>query len=202
MHKQLLRTLLAGACLTACLPAQPANDLGGVRLDDSTQVGGRQLQLNGAGVSKRLMFKVYAMGLYLPDRRRHASEVLAADGPRRMTILPLRAISGEDFFEAVMSDLSPERFGAPEVLQHLVQLAEAIARQPGGLRKGDVLNLDWVPDVGAVVSLNRRPLAAPVRNVAVYQALLAVWLGEKPTDPALKAQLLGTSAQGMGEARL
>ncbi|MGC3983416.1 MAG: chalcone isomerase family protein [Pseudorhodoferax sp.] len=204
--KRRIRRLVAAACATAgaiaCLPALPAVDLGDVTLEESTQVGGQNLQLNGAGIARRLVFKVYAMGLYLPDRTQRTDAVLATDGPRRMTILPLRDISGDDFAEAVMSDLSPERFKSPEVLQQLVALAGAISQQPGGLRRGDVLTLDWLPGTGAVVSLNRRPLAAPMRNRAVYDALLMVWLGEKPTDPPLKAKLLGGGAADVREARL
>lgn len=39
--------------------------------------------------------------------------------------------------------------------------------------------------------MNRRPLTAPVRDIAVYQALLALWLGDNPADPQLKSRLLG-----------
>lgn len=206
MTQRLLRRILATACATAgaiaCLPALPAADLGEVALETSTRVGGQQLQLNGAGISKRLVFKLYAMGLYLPAPKQHADEVLASEGPRRMTILPLRDISGDDFSEAVMSDLSPERFASAEVLGQLLRLAEAITRQPNGLRKGDVLTLDWVPGVGAVVALNRKPLTAPMPDRAVYDALLMVWLGEKPTDPSLKAKLLGGAAADLRAARL
>lgn len=203
--KRRIRRLLATACATAgaiaCLPA-PAVDLGEVTLEESTQVGGQNLQLNGAGIARRLVFKVYAMGLYLPDRMQRTDAVLATDGPRRMTIVPLRDISGDDFSDAVMGDLSPERFASPEVRRQLLGLADAIGQRPGGLRRGDVLTLDWVPGVGAVVALNRKPLAAPLRNRAVYDALLMVWLGEKPTDPGLKARLLGTSPSDVREARL
>ena len=65
-----------------------------------------------------------------------------------------------------------------------------------------MLTLDWVPGVGAVVALNRKPLAAPLRSRAVCDALLLVWLGETPTDPALKASLLGGGTADVREARL
>jgi hypothetical protein len=52
------------------------------------------------------------------------------------------------------------------------------------------------------VALNRKPLAAPLRSRAVCDALLLVWLGEKPTDPALKASLLGGGTADVREARL
>lgn len=197
-----LRGLLAAACAMACLPALPAVDLGEVTLEDAAQVGGQNLQLNGAGIARRLVFKVYAMGLYLPDRTQRTDAVLATAGARRMTIVPLRDIGGDDFCEAVVRDLSAERFASAEVRAHLLALADVIGQRPGGLRRGEVLTLDWVPGVGAVVALNGKPLAPPLRNRAVYDALLMVWLGEKPTDPALKAKLLGGGPADLREARL
>ncbi|GHC88921.1 chalcone isomerase [Pseudorhodoferax aquiterrae] len=197
-----LRGLLAAACAMACLPALPAVDLGEVTLEEAAQVGGQNLQLNGAGIARRLVFKVYAMGLYLPDRTQRTDAVLATAGARRMTIVPLRDIGGDDFCEAVMRDLSAERFASAEVRAHLLALADMIGQRPGGLRRGEVLTLDWVPGVGAVVALNGKPLAPPLRNRAVYDALLMVWLGEKPTDPALKAKLLGGGPADLREARL
>lgn len=191
MQHPLLQALLACAAALACSPAVPATGLGDLALDEFAQVGGHSLQLNGAGISTRLLFRIYAMGLYLPSRLHAAQEVLAAEGPRRITIVPLRNISGNEFSDAVMHDLSPERVNDPGVLSKLVLLAQAVARHPGGLRTGDVLTLDWVPEVGAVVALNRRPLTAPVPNAAFYKALLEIWLGDNPTDPALKSRLLG-----------
>ena len=197
-----LRGLLAAACAMACLPALPAVDLGEGTLEEAAQVGGQNLQLNGAGIARRLVFKVYAMGLYLPDRTQRTDAVLATAGARRMTIVPLRDIGGDDFCEAVVRDLSAERFASAEVRAHLLALADMIGQRPGGLRRGEVLTLDWVPGVGAVVALNGKPLAPPLRNRAVYDALLMVWLGEKPTDPALKAKLLGGGPADLREARL
>ncbi len=189
-------TLAAAAWAVACAPAMAAIDVDGITLDDSALVAGKSLKLNGAGISFRLIFKVYAMGLYLLDRKGTAQDVLATDGPRRLAIAMLRDVSSEDFNEAVMSFATTDGGDMPaKTAGHMLQLGKAIASQPKGLRKGDTLTLDWVPGTGTVIELNRKPLTEPLRDIAFYNALLNIWLGDKPADPALKTKLLGRPPQ-------
>ncbi len=168
-----------------------AADVGGVRLDESVQVAGHQLQLNGAGVSSRLIFKIYAIGLYLQAPRRTPEAVLTSHGPRRVFIRLLRDVTSEEFEDAVISklaDTAPQDAGLAE---HMLRLGKAIASQPQGLRRGDLLTLDWIPGTGTVVALNSRPLTPPLRDITFYNALLNIWLGENPADNHLKNVLLG-----------
>lgn len=193
MFSRLKTTLAATACLIVCFPAVAAVEMDGVTLDDSVQVAGKSLKLNGAGVSMRLIFKVYAMGLYLQDHRGSVQDVLSVDGPRRMAITMLRNVSGADFNEVLMQYASAEGGSLQDlVIGHMLHLGRAISSQPQGLRKGDTLTLDWVPGSGTVVELNKKPLTAPLRDIAFYNALLNIWLGDKPADPALKTKLLGS----------
>lgn len=196
MKSRLGMSLAAAACAVFsagwCGPAAAGStEVEGVALEDSATVGGTTLTLNGAGVGTRLMFKVYAMGLYLQTRARDARDALSVDGPRRLRIVLLRDVSGEDFDDAVTRSAADDKDCDPRISEQMVRLGRAIARQPQGLRKGDILTLDWVPGTGTVIELNRRPLTGPMRDVAFYQALLNVWLGDRPADSRLKTRLLG-----------
>ncbi|MFN7508396.1 MAG: chalcone isomerase family protein, partial [Betaproteobacteria bacterium] len=70
MNRKALFRLAAAAALALPLllswsgpaQAQPA-ELEGVKLEPTVQVGGTALQLNGAGVRTRAIFKVYVAGL-------------------------------------------------------------------------------------------------------------------------------------------
>ncbi len=182
---------LCGSLMGA--PSARAASLDGVAVDDAVQVAGRRLQLHGAGISRSWLVRVYAIALYLPDRSASLTEALHTPGPRRIAIALLRDVSAEDFRSAITDRLRrddgvPDRTALEGPAQRLVQ---AVGQQPRGLRKGDVLTLDWVPGTGTVVELNHRPLIEPVRGSAFYGALLAVWLGEQAADATLRAQLLG-----------
>jgi hypothetical protein len=189
--KPLCRWALAAALCNAvsngAVAASTASVIDGVTLDESAQVAGKILKLNGAGLSLRMIFRVYAISLYLAEPKNTVEAVLNADGPRRIAILMLRDVSGEDFSQALAE--SP----AAKVEAGLMQVGMTIAAQPHGLRKGDKLTLDWVPGTGTVIELNDRRLTQPIADRNFYNALLNVWLGAKPIDSSLKTKLLGSS---------
>lgn len=183
--------MAAAACALFCGQASANTEVEGVTLEESALVAGTKLTLNGAGVGTRLMFKVYAMGLYLQNRARDARDALSIDGPRRLRIVMLRDVSGADFDDAVTSSAAEDKDCDPHISDQMTQLGRVIARQPQGLRKGDILTLDWVPGTGTVIELNLKPITQPMGDAAFYQALMNIWLGDKPTDSRLKTRLLG-----------
>lgn len=192
MQHPIRRWLAASLCALLCAPVWATVEMEGIVLEDHVQVGGKSLRLNGAGISMRLMFKVYALGLYLPAPRANPQDVLANEGPRRLSITVLRSLRSEDFQRGLTSYVSSEGAALPEVaVAGILHLSRALAEQTAGLHKGDVLTLDWLPGTGTVLELNKRPVTAPLRDIAVYNALLNIWLGERPADPSLKDKLLG-----------
>jgi hypothetical protein len=182
--------LMACVCTAACTPALADSDTS--VLPDSMQLGGKSLRLNGAGIGVRLFFKVYAMGLYLLDHKASVHEVLTSSGPRRMFITMLRDVSSDAFDDNVLRYMSSDGEALPApITASMLRLGKAINNQGQGLRKGDTLTLDWVPGTGTVIELNQKALMEPIPEIGFYNALLNIWLGEKPTDPALKTKLLG-----------
>ena len=192
MFTLLKTTLAAASCIAASLPATAALQIDGVSLEESVQVAGKNLKLNGAGISMRMIFRVYAMGLYLPIRQDTTQDVLRGDGPRRLLITMLRDVSCSDFNDKLREYALAEGTSIPtNILDNMQRLVQALERQADGLRKGDVLTLDWVPGSGTQVELNNKPLTPPLRDIAFYKALLNIWIGDKPTDATLKMKLLG-----------
>lgn len=193
--KHFTRTLFAtlGAALAMTLPATAA-EVAGVKLEDSIKVAGKDLKLNGAGVRTRAVFKVYAMGLYLGKKETTVDGILASQGPRRFNIVMLREVSGEDFGQAFMTGINANTDKAEKgkLMNHMAKLGEIFVNV-GGLKKGDSMDVDWVPDKGTVIHLNGKALAEPLPDLAFYNALLKIWLGDKPADSALKPALLGAS---------
>lgn len=185
-------TLTFGACALAWLPVQASFEGVNNPGDAPVRVAGQSLRLNGVGVSSRLMFRIYAMGLYLPARRDSMQDIVSRDEPRRLVIRMLRDVDGGTFNQMLM-DYADSKNGAlpPQVIGPLLHLARLIGSQPQGLRNGDVLTFDWVPGTGTVVELNQKAVTEPLRGTNVYHALLDIWLGDQPADPGLKTKLLG-----------
>lgn len=191
-----LRITFLAAALAAALATLPAAavEVGGVKLDDSLKVAGKDLKLNGAGVRTRAVFKVYAMGIYLGKKETSTDGVLGASGPRRISIVMLRDVSGDDFGQAFMTGINAnsDKGEKGKFVNQMVKLGE-VFQNVGGLKKGDALTVDWVPEKGTVIELNGKSISDPLPDLAFYNAILKIWLGEKPADSSLKPQLLGAA---------
>lgn len=195
-RRLMVRWALAGLLGSPAWMPATARDAAQEAMATSAQVAGRELRLNGAGIGFRVIFQVYAMGLYVVDGARSASEVLDSDEPRRLAMALLRDIGGEDFSRLLMDYMAEHRTRLnPRAMAYLARLNQVFLRESGGLRRGDLLTMDWVPGTGVVLELNRKPLLEPLRDPALYSLLLGIWLGDKPVDPALKGKLLGQTPQ-------
>ena len=78
----------------------------------------------------------------------------------------------------------------------LVMLREVFVNT-GGLKKGDTIHVDWVPEKGTTIELNGKQLEDPIPEPVFYNALLKIWLGDKPADTGLKPLLLGAKAEAV-----
>ncbi|WP_342115648.1 chalcone isomerase family protein [Pseudoduganella sp. OTU4001] len=192
------RTILQGAAAAALLAATSmpafAAEIGGIKFPDTVTVAGQELTLNGAGVRTKLVFKVYALGFYLKDKKATVAEVLASPGPRRIRIMPMRDLTSDDFGMAFMKGLN-DNVSAEERTKLLPQtkaFGEMFAQFPG-LKKGDELIVDWTPNAGSQAWLNGKKVGETLPDVAFFNAIMRIWIGDKPVDAALKPKLLATA---------
>ncbi|CAN7224116.1 chalcone isomerase family protein [Variovorax sp. LjRoot290] len=189
LRRALALTTLALASLAAS--AAPV-EMAGVKLDDALDLKGSKLQLNGAGVRYKAVFKVYTAGLYLGKKASTTEEVLAVPGAKRMAITMLRDIDANELgklFTRGVEDNSPKT----EMLQlipGLVRMGQMFADQKQ-LKAGDAFTVDWVPGTGTVISVKGVAQGEPIKEQAFFNALMRIWLGPNPADWKLKDALLG-----------
>ena len=76
-----LRTSLASAVLSLAVLSGHAQvvDLAGAKFEPTVELGGQTLVLNGAAIRYKAIFKVYAVGLYLPTKTSVAKDVLTSN---------------------------------------------------------------------------------------------------------------------------
>lgn len=193
-RRTLVHSLLASAVLAASfsLPAHAVTEVAGIKFDDSVTVGGKELKLNGAGIRTKLIFKVYALGIYLPEKKTAVAEVLASPGPRRVSIVMMRELTSDEFGEAFMKGLNDnsDKAERTKILPQTMKFGEIFA-QIQTLKKGDALVMDWIPGEGTQCMLNGKKIGEVMPDVAFFNAILRIWLGDKPVDSSLKPRLLG-----------
>ena len=191
------RVRLAALCLALALaaPAWSQVTVSGVKYEETTELRGQKLQLNGAGIRYKAVFKVYTAGLYLPKKASTTDEVLAMPGPKRMSITMLRDIdSGElgKLFSRGMED-NMEKAAFSKLVPGVLRMSE-IFSQHRKLNAGDSFQVDWLPGTGMVITVKGVPQGEPFKEPEFFHALLRIWLGQSPADYKLKDALLGKAA--------
>lgn len=167
----------------------------GVRFDDIADLKGSKIQLNGAGVRYKAVFKVYAAGLYLSRKAGTTEDVLAAPGAKRMTITMLRDIDstelGKLFARGMEDNMDKSAFS--KLIPGVLRMSQIFSDHKK-LNAGDTFALDWVPGTGTVVTVRGVQQGEPFKEPEFFNALLRIWLGPNPADWKLKEALLGKPA--------
>ena len=186
---------LAALCSSASALAQSAVDLAGVKYEPAVQVGNSRLQLNGAGIRYKAVFKVYTAGLYLGTRAASPDAVLAAPGAKRMHIVMLRDIDGNElgklFTRGMQDNASKEDFS--KSIAGTIRMSEIFSLRKK-LTTGENFSIDWIPGTGTVVMINGKPAGEPIKEPEFFSSMMKIWLGNNPADAQLKEALLGKSA--------
>jgi hypothetical protein len=190
-----LNFLLLAAALLVAPAAWAQLTVAGVKYEDSSEVRGSKLQLNGAGIRTKVIFKVYAAGLYLPKKAATTEEVLASAGAKRISLTLLREVQSAEFAEAFSRGIEDNTDKAAYArLQPSLQRMNQIFAEHKKLNPGDVVLLDWVPGAGTVLTVKGAQQGEPFPDPEFYNALLRIWLGAKPADASLKEALLGKAS--------
>ncbi len=180
--------LLCAVCLVA--PALAA-EVAGVKLAETVSMGGHTLLLNGAGLRRKFIFRIYVGSLYLPQRVGDLAGVLAIS-PRRIQMNFLRDVTVSQLVGALVGGLnennSPAELAAVkapmEELLAIMQLYKDV-----DVRERDILTLDFT-DGSTTVALNGE-VGGVVSGEAFNRALIRIWLGDKPGQGGLKQAMLG-----------
>jgi len=199
-----MRRLLALITLATTLALPSAGraqttDVAGVKFPNTMQVGSTRLQINGAGVRYKVVFKVYAAALYLADKAATPEAVLAAPGPRHLQIVMLREIDANElgrlFTKGMEQNATREEFNRS--LSGVMRMSDVFSKYKK-LKPGESFAVEWVPGRGTVILVNGEPVSEPIKEPEFYSLLMKIWLGHSPADAQLKEALLGRAAANPG----
>jgi len=167
-------------------------DIAGVKIEDSATVAGTKLQLNGAGIRYKGPFKVYVAELYTSKKIASLEELVAAPGPKRMTLVMTRDIEAGPFGKLLtrgMEDNNP-RAEMSKLVPGLMKMSELFTVHKNFV-PGDVIVMDWLPGTGLVVTVKGKVQPEIFKEPEFFKALMGIWLGPSPAYWKLKDNLLG-----------
>ena len=185
----------AGALLLAWnVHAEPVT-VAGVKYDETVTVQGAPLQLNGAGVRYKAVFRVYTAGLYLEKKVGTPQEVMALKGPKRLSITMLREIDSAELgrlFSRGMED-NMDKAAFSKLIPGVLRMSQIFSDHKK-LVAGDQFMIDWIPGTGTLITVKGKPQGEPFKEPEFFNALMGIWLGNAPADWKLKDALLGKAA--------
>lgn len=164
-----------------------AADVFGVKLEPSVSVNSQQLKLNGYGIRKKFFVKVYIGSLYASKPFSSAAAALSDNSDKliRMNFLHSKVEKEKiiEVFSEGFANNSPDLSGSTDVKNFLALFTTDFVR-------GDIVDLILRADGSVSVSHNGKPYGA-VASTKLAKGILAIYLGNKPADEALKRGMLG-----------
>ncbi len=179
--------VLAAAALFLSLPAL-GRELSGVTMPDTATVGDKTLKLNGMGLRKKAIFKVYVAGLYVEAPSKDAAAILAADAARIVKMQYLRNVDKASITGAFQEGF--ENNAKELAAKQKANIDKMIAAVPD-LKDGETMSFTYVPGKGTTLSHGGKELLT-VEGKEFADAVFLLWLGPKPPSEDLKKGLLGS----------
>jgi Chalcone isomerase-like len=181
-----LTAVVVGSAVSVLGTAVLAAQLEGVTLADTLKAGEKTLKMNGLGLRKKAMFKVYVAGLYLESPSKDAAAILASDQAKAIRLHFLRDLTKgqlveafQEGFEANVKDRAPQKAAFDRMLALVPDAKE-----------GSTLTFAYLPGKGTTLSAGSKELAV-FEGKGFADAVFAIWLGPKPPSEDLKKGLLG-----------
>ena len=193
MSKQLFWMCLF--LLVAVTPTQ-ALEVGGKIFPDTLDSGTEMLMINGGGIRKKMIIKVYSAGLYLKKKSDNASSIVLADVPMAIR---LHIISGmvtpEKMEKSTRKGFDKSRHALAGLLTTSIdkEIDQFVSLFKDGIDKDDVYDLIYTPDVGVKAYKNRQ-LKSTVKGLDFKRALFGIWLSDEPVQSDLKKRMLGNNS--------
>lgn len=184
--------LLAGLVAAVQVHAQQGVEMEGQKFEPTAAVGGQTLNLNGVGLRKRAIFKVYVAGLYAAQKSTNAAAIINDKGARRVSLRMLRDVEASSFIDSFTEGLKNNHTDAQfNALKPQIDALTATLNAIGEAKKGDAINFDYTPDGGTRITVNGQPKGSAIPGAEFFAAVLRIWLGDKPADETLKKGMLG-----------
>jgi hypothetical protein len=186
--KPFVRRLLAASLLALSLAAvAQAAVLSGVTMPDQLNAGGTTLVLNGLGMRKVTIIKVYVGGLYLPAKSHDSAAIMAADAPRAIRMEFVRDVDKGRLTGGFREGF--EKNAGTKVASQKANFEKFLALV-GDQKKGAVMTFTYVPGTGTAINIGGKDVAT-FEGKEFADALFSLWLGPVPPSGELRKGMLG-----------
>lgn len=166
-----------------------AVNIAGIDVKENFITADKKMILNGAGIRKKLFFKLYVGSLYLPEKSRDAAAIV--EGNENMAIelnIISKLITSSKLKEALEEGFSTVESEKLELIKDRLKIFTGIF-EGGKVKSGDVFTFNYID--GKVETYKNGEHILTTEGQDFKEALFGIWLGERAIDKGLKAEMLG-----------
>ena len=148
-----------------------------------------KLILNGAGIRSKFIFDIYIGSLYLEKKAHTPDDIYKLHGEKRVSMHFLyKEVEKEKLIAGWNEGFKNNHDSA--TFEKLKSRLSRFNNLFSTVKKGDVINLNFIPTTGTSVVINNKTIGL-IEGDDFFTALLKVWLGDEPADSNLKEAMLG-----------
>mgnify|MGYP000055982403 CR=1 FL=1 len=167
-----------------------SREISGITMPEYLKMDNQTLVLNGCGVIKKFLFKVYAVGLYLESKTSDWNKLLYEDKPFIIRLHFLRnGISDEQIIDAWNTGFNKNTDVKASTIQNEINSFNALFKGIT-VNENNIFQFDYMPGVGTRVYINGQ-LKGNIGGYYFKRALIGIWIGKEPRDDGVKDKLLG-----------
>ena len=187
----LMNAYIAGLLSLFLTFSLQAQTISGIEIEETVLIADNTtpLVLNGAGIRSKFVFDIYIGSLYLTTKHTSADAIYTAPGAKRISMHFLYDEVGKEKLIDGWNDGFEGNLSKDE-LQKLKSRISQFNALFDTVKKGDVINLDFIPDKGTIVAINNK-VKGTISGNDFFTAVLKIWLGDEPADSDLKTAMLG-----------
>ena len=157
----------------------------------SINVDGKELFLNGTGLRKKLIFKVYTAGLYLEQKSQSAEEILNSEGLKVLQLQYHRDIDTDAAIQAFKDSFPINCKENCKVITPLLFRFDEETLLETPVTNGQIKTYTISSDLLGVKIEGAKNSQRPIAAESVGKEFLRVFIGDNPPSAALRDGLLG-----------
>ncbi|GAA0789723.1 MULTISPECIES: chalcone isomerase family protein [Pseudomonadati] len=183
--------VLSASTLAAALLACPfvhAKTVSSVDVQESLTIQSQVLELNGAGIRSKFFIDLYVGSLYLPTTQHSLVEVLEQSVAVIRLNITSGMISSDKMVDAITDGFESATDGDVSTIE--AEISQFMGLFNAEINQGDQFTFILTKNEGTASFKNGQP-QGEIKGERFRQALLKIWLGDKPAQDSLKKSLLG-----------
>ncbi len=163
--------------------------LNDVTLPSKLSFNEQSLDLNGAGIRSKFVFKLYTIGLYLSKKSSDGNAILKANDHMAVRFeITSDMINSENMSEAINEGFDKSTNENTSAIRiRIDKMLKAFSSQ--AISIGDLFEIVYAPGAGTAIYKNGK-LKSTIEGLDFKKALFGIWISDNPINSGLKKDLL------------